>query len=497
MQPDPDVFLRGIRRELLALTTEMGSRLSVKQSLTLQRAAEGLAQLVFRQERLPRVLGEVHEKQLRLLHETAARMRDLGVSVPTFDFTRSEPGEVRGYEAMAATQAACLATLSRLDQGNPQTRRTLETLARASSELESEVRARSLAEIKSITTAEDAAAPTMDQLVRSPTAAELTAYLRKRFPELPELKATNVRAHSGVNAKEVIFFDVAGHPDWPQTVVMRRDRHFSTAKTSVAPEYNVLDHLWRCGLPVPRPLLTEYDPSHLHHPFLLMECVPGSAQSATALSSRGPQLGARLATLLARIHNCDLRQVYGGVSTRPLPARQRVLAMVEKYYRVWLEERIEPSLILEAGYAWLRSHVDQVDHNLVLVHADFDFRNFLVHDGEISAIVDWEVAHPGDPTEDLGYCRPDIEKLMPWTEFLRLYRQQGGPAVSDESIRYFEVWGHVFRLTSASTAWIGYCTGLHRDLIFGSVGFIEYAQSLQVLAEVLRAGDASPAPART
>ncbi len=40
----------------------------------------------------------------------------------------------------------------------------------------------------------------------------------------------------------------------------------------------------------------------------------------------------------------------------------------------------------------------------VIVHGDFGPQNLLVHDGAISALIDWEFAHLGQPVEDAAWA---------------------------------------------------------------------------------------------
>ena len=52
---------------------------------------------------------------------------------------------------------------------------------------------------------------------------------------------------------------------------------------------------------------------------------------------------------------------------------------------------------------WLRRHASDDVARTVLVQGDTGPGNFVQHDGRITAIVDWELSHLGDPYEDLGW----------------------------------------------------------------------------------------------
>ena len=50
-------------------------------------------------------------------------------------------------------------------------------------------------------------------------------------------------------------------------------------------------------------------------------------------------------------------------------------------------------------------------HPPVLVHADFKPGNILLDGDRITALLDWELAHLGDPLEDLGWVTQPLRTL--------------------------------------------------------------------------------------
>jgi len=55
------------------------------------------------------------------------------------------------------------------------------------------------------------------------------------------------------------------------------------------------------------------------------------------------------------------------------------------------------------GLNWLRRNPPTRPEASTLVHADFRNGNMLVHEGQLAAVLDWELAHVGDPMEDLAW----------------------------------------------------------------------------------------------
>src|SRR5947208_9125553 len=77
------------------------------------------------------------------------------------------------------------------------------------------------------------------------------------------------------------------------------------------------------------------------------------------------------------------------------------------------DAELHPYPVAHAAIRWLRRHPPQPARKLSLVHGDYRTGNFLYSpDGEIKAILDWEMAHVGDPLEDLAWS---MDPLWCWT----------------------------------------------------------------------------------
>ncbi len=68
-----------------------------------------------------------------------------------------------------------------------------------------------------------------------------------------------------------------------------------------------------------------------------------------------------------------------------------------------LDELPLPHPAVRLGVEWLRRNPPSKPQRTAIVHADFRTGNLLVDDGRLSAVLDWELAHVGDPMEDLAY----------------------------------------------------------------------------------------------
>ncbi|MBX3717988.1 MAG: phosphotransferase, partial [Burkholderiales bacterium] len=88
-----------------------------------------------------------------------------------------------------------------------------------------------------------------------------------------------------------------------------------------------------------------------------------------------------------------------------------------------------------------------------LLHRDYRTGNYLVHEGRLAAVLDWEFAGWGDPREDLGwmlarcwrFSRPDREAGGVGTaaDFLAGYAQGGGRETTAGETRYWQAMAHL------------------------------------------------------
>src|SRR5690606_2244787 len=110
----------------------------------------------------------------------------------------------------------------------------------------------------------------------------------------------------------------------------------------------------------------------------------------------------------------------------------------------------QPQPVFEFGLRWLRQNAPD-PMPLVLVHGDFRNGNFVVNENGIAAVLDWELAHLGDPAEDLGWLcvrswrfgKPENEVggFGSLDDLLRAYEQNGGVPLDPQRVRYWQAFG--------------------------------------------------------
>jgi aminoglycoside phosphotransferase (APT) family kinase protein len=246
-----------------------------------------------------------------------------------------------------------------------------------------------------------------------------------------------------------------GRLDGRHALVLRTDAASRVATSwSRAEEFRLLETAFRAGVTVPEPVALCEDETVLGRPFYLMRRVAGEARGHKlvrdpAVRAKGDALAARLGAELARLHR--LAPPVPGLGFIPVPDRPAALWRVAEYRR-HLDGLRAHEPVLEWALAWLERH-SPASQRLCLVHADFRTGNYLVEDGELTAVLDWEFAGFSDPHEDLGWMLAKYWRFGAYEReaggigtreaFLAGYEAEAGHTVDRAAVPYWEVMATV------------------------------------------------------
>src|SRR3990172_647113 len=307
---------------------------------------------------------------------------------------------------------------------------------------------------------------------------KLEAYLRAKLPQVEQLSVSKLWRIPGGASRETWAFDALWQEGGEQTshgFILRRDPDASVLETERDLEFRVMEAVWSQGVPVPKMHWLEQDGAWLNRPVFVMDRIDGRQTSPQRLLMepryvRVQQAIARQFTqILARIHALDWKALgldFLGVPSDPSGCAEMELAKGEAIVD---REALEPQPVLRAAFAWLRLHPPRPAQRVALVHADYRTGNFLVdEEGEIKGVLDWEMAHLGDPLEDIAWAciRPwrwagdeRVGGLMTRDEFYRAYSELTGLEIDDESLRFWEVLGNVKLAAIFLTGGRSFCEG--------------------------------------
>lgn len=274
-----------------------------------------------------------------------------------------------------------------------------------------------------------------------PTEAALEALLRVSGRYGDDVKVTQLREIPGGFNKLTSSF-VASTAKGDEGLILRRDAVPNPTGFTVVDEWPVLTAVFAAGVvPMAEPLLLERDPSVLGSPALIVRRMPGSTDIAQWQNDpeAGRALAQELARSLARLHAIDVNSFLPDGTTLG-SAADYTAAEVDRWRQKSLKWRIRSTPAIDAGFAWARANIPQSTRKPVFVHGDVGFHNMLMDRGHLTALLDWEFSHVGDPMEDLNYCKPFVTAVCDWSVFLDAYRGAGGVEYDPTAAAFFELW---------------------------------------------------------
>jgi aminoglycoside phosphotransferase (APT) family kinase protein len=210
----------------------------------------------------------------------------------------------------------------------------------------------------------------------------------------------------------------------------------------VTREFRVMSALLAAGAGVPlaRPVLLCEDKAVIGAPFYLMEPVDGlvirEQVPAGYSEAAARRLGFELLDVLAGIHGVDWRAVGLEGFGNPGGYAGRQLRRMSK---LWDRARFRELPGVEELQLWLAANPPP-ESEPGIVHGDYKIDNVIVSpDGEVGAVVDWELSTIGDPVADLGwlaYYWIDDEAEVEWSRMPAATLAAGFPDRAELIERY-------------------------------------------------------------
>lgn len=258
---------------------------------------------------------------------------------------------------------------------------------------------------------------------------------------------------SGGASHETWSFDLI-NADGAVPLILRRARPGVAQHESavgIEAEATIIQLVARCGVPVPtvRHVLEPHD--GLGRGFVTSriggETIARRILRDEAFAAVRPTLPCALGRILAGIHAAPIAQ---------LPTLRRVAAVETlDVLRRSLDGCTDAKPVFELALRWLGERAPECGPP-TLVHGDFRNGNLIIGADGVRAVLDWELAHLGDPMEDLGWlCATPwrfgaldspVGGLGQRADLFAGYSQAGGRPPDASHVRWWEVlaslrWG--------------------------------------------------------
>jgi len=296
---------------------------------------------------------------------------------------------------------------------------------------------------------------------------------------------TNLRRLSGGASRITSSFDLLADGDSgsdgqsARPLILQQDRGGGMAPSGrVHTEAALLRAAQMAGVPVPHVVaLGDDEGDGLGSGWLVVDRLEGETIPRKIL--RDPEwtraraaLTAQCGQALAAIHTIDPDGIVGLAPRDPL-----------RHPLPFLDALQEVRPALELGVRWLDLHRPADDQRStgggVTVHGDFRTGNLLIGPDGLHAVLDWELAHRGDPAEDIGWlCAPawrfggpgPVGGFGTIDELLASYIGAGGEPIDAERVKWWQVYATVKWATICALQASAHLSGASRSVELAAIG---------------------------
>jgi aminoglycoside phosphotransferase (APT) family kinase protein len=326
-------------------------------------------------------------------------------------------------------------------------------------------------------------------------ADRLSAYLQTLWNRAVRIE--DLSRIPGGASRETYRFDAVFDDGARRGLILRRDPTGSLIDTDRATEFLAYQS-FHGVVPVPEPVALEIDTGPLDRPFFIMGRVDGGeAASPIGLDPYGPHadaIGCELFTILGRIARADpaaLPIARAFDAPAPDDCWRREL---DAWEAVLLRDERHPQPIARAALRRLRRNPPPPAQKLSVVHGDYRSGNFLHAEGKILAILDWEMAHLGDPLEDLAWCLDPMwghfdesraAATLPTAEAIAVWERESGLHADPKALQWWGLFNAVKGQAIWTTSGKEFVAGGGRDLVLGFAGAYTARRHDEIIADQL------------
>ena len=228
---------------------------------------------------------------------------------------------------------------------------------------------------------------------------ELASALSKKLLEVGiEGKVSNLEPLTGGASKEIWKFEVSNAKQSTKMILRRGSGIEGPLAIKTADEARIQKEVIKVGAPVPRILAVSKNEEELGDSYI-MHFVEGESIARKILRDKEykkalPILAYQCGEAIAKIHNVDINN-FSFLPKKPAEDQ------LEDLYSTY-QSFEQPSPVFEYAYLWLKEQ-DFGNFQESLVHGDFRLGNIIVNAEGLQSIIDWELAHIGNPLQDLGW----------------------------------------------------------------------------------------------
>ena len=342
---------------------------------------------------------------------------------------------------------------------------------------------------------------TEDQVVQ-----QFKAFMAHRIPDASHIEIRDVKPIFGGASRETFAMEIEitqKTSKISRRIILRREFDSGIIDTQTKTEWEAYRAFADTPVPVPELIWLEEDSKWMGSPFFVMEEVV-DCTSSTIVFEQPPfdalkdKIGEQFCRIMGTIAKADPKALWLEEKLDK-PAPDQCWKRELDYWESDINKKeLIPHPLVRAAVRWLRNNPPPPAQKVVIVHGDMRAGNFLFNEqGEIKAILDWEMMHMGDPLEDLSWSlnrlwswsQPDLLGMMINREkAIKTWAEASG-FKAEPSVLF---WWEVFTSIKALAIWISqhhvYTTGGTTDIINCYGGLWAFDIQSRILLSQMREG---------
>jgi len=289
-----------------------------------------------------------------------------------------------------------------------------------------------------------------------------------------------VQLSGGAN-RETWSFDAIDVEEQTHPLIIQMDRPgMERLEGTCAREAKILTVAKGKGVPVPKVVLSGHS-KHFHgRSFSITSRIPGETIARKILRDDQWELArqnfvADSAKALAAIHSIeetDFHDVEVEITHDPLQTLELIY-----------DALTDPHPTFDLAFRWLKKNRPEPT-GFSFVHGDYRLGNLLFCESGLSAVLDWEIAHFGDPCEDLGWLCVrawrfggfgKVAGISDYESLLNHYGKESGRKIPIPTLQWWEIFG--------TLRWGIICLQMGGDFRVGRTNSLEIAAIGRRVAE--------------
>tara|TARA_Y100001970_G_scaffold107441_1_gene134378 strand:- start:70 stop:1053 length:984 start_codon:yes stop_codon:yes gene_type:complete len=211
-------------------------------------------------------------------------------------------------------------------------------------------------------------------------------------------EVVNLEPLTGGASKEIWKFEVNANGKSDRYILRRGSGVEGPLAIKTSDEAKIQKTVRKLGAQVPEIIAVSSIDDELGDAYI-MKFVDGESIARKILrdeeyKSTLPKLAFECGQSIAKIHQADINEF-------PFLPSKSVFEQINDLYQTY-EAFNQPSPVFEYTYLWLLEQ-NFGEINDALVHGDFRLGNIIVDKDGLKSVIDWELAHIGNPLQDLGW----------------------------------------------------------------------------------------------